>query len=700
MGLSDMAKGALSKGAKGAGEAASGSQSGSQSAPHKSLTGNADSAMHSNIGEGASNAGREGDAFDAGSQDKDLGDKLQDKARDKAAEKVADKASDKLSGKGNGQSGQGGLGGDNGLLSQATGSNSGAGNAASGASNAASGAANAAANIGNMATSATASAAGAATSVGSTIGSAISSAAHAIGSALAGAATSVTSAVGAGIAGVSAAMGVATTTVTLGAAGVVAAGAIVVGTTATAVLNNPAAYDTLITDEDCSTNVAAAKAAAEGDVDADAKMLKNAQTLYSVFKTRGWSDNMIAGMLSNFQAEGSIDPTAIEGISGERYYIGEEKTKAINDGFKSLTEYLLSYYHAHAAENGWDVRDSSYIVDGEYCPGLGLCQWTGGTSKRLRDCAASVGVDWYEMEFQVAYIIATDSPTGWSNWEEKYKSESGDAGAEECARYFALLYENGEMPEGQIKTHVAGAASWAAQMKSWSVDSATANSIIAMAEKMGAASSSSTVASALKKCQKASNADNSTLASAAVSFAWEHANPDAVGNDGTQLYQAVFEATLNDGYHRACDHVVAAAVRWSGTDIDYPAGNCLVQWEYCTTSDKWERVGTLGVDIQYDDLQPGDVAICAGSDAYGGGSKHTFLYVGNDAVKAKYPDSDYTSVNGSYDETSYAKSRSAGCSDDSWAINDSRGHYAIFRCVKPDNSDQYKDAGAGKSGTS
>lgn len=711
MGLGDMARSALGKGVE------KGAEKASSNAAHKSLSGNSDSPSHGNVGEGASNgdsaadksandvsshAGTEADAFDGGNeQGGDLSDKMRDKATQKGAKEAGKEASDKL-GQGNGQ----GLGqGDNGLFSQsgASSANGGGANAGgasnvnagtSAASNAMSGVANAAgASAAGAAGSAAAGAAGAAggASLGSAIVSAASNLAHAAAGAVSGIVSSVTSTVAAGIGAVSSAIGVAASTVTTVAVGGAVAATVAVGATTAAIIStNPGAYDTLVSNEDCATNVQQAKAAAE-EVDADAAMLENAQKLYSVFKTRGWSDAMIAGMLSNFQAEGSIDPTAIEGIYDEPYTMGTRKTAAVNDNFQSQCQRLFADYAGRVSIN----QDAYRADDGNYYPGLGLCQWTGPGAKRLLDYAKSVNTDWYDMGYQIAYIIANGSPCIGDSFEEKYKSECGSADAATCARFFALKFENGNMPEYMIETHVSSASGWAAKMSSWTVDSSFANSIITMASKMGASASTSTVASAQKKCQKASNVDNSSLASAAVSYAWEHAHPDAEGNNGTQLYQAVCDEVIGDNLYMSCDHGVCAAVRWSGTDVDYPSGNCSTQWSYVTASDKWERVGTLGVDLTYEDLQPGDVAICAMSDSYTGGSEHTWLYVGNDAVKAKYPDSTYTSVNASYGE------RSAGCADDSWAVDhESRGHYGIFRCVNPDNSDQYKDAGAGQSGTS
>lgn len=654
----------------------------------------------------------EGDTFDSGDNnttESDLG--------KKGAEKLGDKAKDSAGNSGSGSNGSNGFGSSDGGASGTAGNGGASGSAGYGgsangmsgngstsgadATNAANAAAQSAtstasAGAGGSAAAGGASAAGSAAagsaaagtgaSIGSTIGHALSSLGTAISGALGSAVSTITGAGAAVTNAVSSAFGIASTTAATAVTSAAVAGAVAVGAVAVGavVMNSAAAsIDDLVSQEDCSTNVDQATAAAN-EVDADAAMLENAKQIYSVFKTRGWSDNMIAGMLSNFQAEGSIDPTCIEGIYDEPYTMGTKKTAAVNDNFKSQCSYLFNAY----ANQGLSINQSAYQADdGNYYPGLGLCQWTGPGAKRLIDYAKSVNKDWYGMDFQIAYIIANGSPCIGTSFEEKYKSECSSSDATACAEFFAYKFENGAMPSSMVATHTSSASSWASQMSSWTVDSSYANSVISMAEQMGASAASSTVADATKTCQKAASYDNSSLANAAVAYAWPSTKA-ATGNNGTQLYQAVHDTVYpGDGYYMSCDRGVACAVKWSGTDVDYPAGGCAEQYRYCTASDKWQAVGVLGQDIQYDQLQPGDVAILSG--------EHTWVYVGNDAVKAKYSDSSYNSVNASFG------SRSAGCSDDSWSVSgDSRGRYTIFRCVKPDNSTEYKDAGAGKSGTS
>ena len=83
-------------------------------------------------------------------------------------------------------------------------------------------------------------------------------------------------------------------------------------------------------DDSCVTGVKKAQKAS-ASVDADKQMEENAIKVWSVFKEKGLTDEEIAGMLGNLEAESSIDPTCIEGIYDEPYQIGSRKQQAIDD---------------------------------------------------------------------------------------------------------------------------------------------------------------------------------------------------------------------------------------------------------------------------------------------------------------------------------------------------------------------------------
>lgn len=119
--------------------------------------------------------------------------------------------------------------------------------------------------------------------------------------------------------------------------------------------------------------------------------------------------------------------------------------------------------------------------------------------------------------------------------------------------------------------------------------------------------------------------DNTSLAAAAVSYAWPSTSA-AKGNNGTALYQYVKNKIIVDDYYRSCDRGVAIAVRWSGYDDTYPAGPCTSQEAHVITSAKWQEVD-WGGDVSK--LKPGDILIATP----GTWGDHTVMYVGYDIPK-------------------------------------------------------------------
>lgn len=75
---------------------------------------------------------------------------------------------------------------------------------------------------------------------------------------------------------------------------------------------------------------------------------------------------------------------------------------------------------------------------------------------------------------------------------------------------------------------------------------------------------------------------------------------------------------------------------------------------------------------------------------------HTFMYVGTDLIQQFHAGTDpsYNSVSGSLEDWSPACDASTssilGRGGQDW---NGHGEYEVFRCVKPDNSTTYKDAG-------
>ena len=182
---------------------------------------------------------------------------------------------------------------------------------------------------------------------------------------------------------------------------------------------------------------------------------------------------------------------------------------------------------------------------------------------------------------------------------------------------------------------------------------------------------------------------NSSIAEAAVSIAYEKRD-QAIGNDGTDFYRKLKPQIIpEDGksLYRSCDRVVCTAVRWSGSDDSFPAGNCTKQYNHMTGEgkSKWQLV--TGINSE-SDLQPGDIL--------NNPDEHTIVYVGNEEVKKKYPSSDANLVMGSLNNDDYSKARSAacqhdeiiGCGDHIRLKYDGRNYY-VFRNTQQESSSRY-----------
>lgn len=467
--------------------------------------------------------------------------------------------------------------------------------------------------------------------------------------------------------GVSSAAGTAAaaTAAGLGAVGAVGGGL--------AMINNQGQYDVAVTD--CSNAVAEIVDAKAESINSDAITLDNAKKVWSVFHAWGLPNEQIAGMLGNWSVESGIDPAGYEGIFSEHFQgDGPIHKKAYSDE----TAWTMSLFADYDSQGNSINKPFYQLPDGSYKPGRGLGQWTGANAKRLEDGAAANNKNWYDLDYQLAYALATPSPTGRRNYWESYKKEQGSV--DDYTISFARNWEgNGGDKYSQRQ---AAARDWLKQMVSWQEDTAYSASVIAMSKTLGAVASDGAVAEQLQSCVKAQNYDNSSAATAAISFAYE-TEKQAWHDNGTKLWQTVFQNIFpGDPWYMCCDRTVATAIRWSGTDEEFPVGNCPNIMSYCASSDKWEKVG-LSHDLEEKDLKPGDIIIH---------SQHVIMYVGNKLVREKYPNSDGNIVSGSQNDWSpavgnYVSRYLKGGSGDS--------DYVVYRCVKPDNGTKYKDAGAG-----
>lgn len=408
---------------------------------------------------------------------------------------------------------------------------------------------------------------------------------------------------------------------------------------------------------DCSLNVTSIIGSFTGNV--QVQSLANAKQIYSVFKKLGFSDECIAGALGNFAREAyeKFDPTSVEGVFTEPFTIGSAKQAIIDNDFVT------------GAYNGGHV-------------GIGIMGFSFGNNVELRAFAQAHGKNWWDLDAQLAFIFTTtdDGYDAASLILNQFKN-GNFSNPEDAAEFFMDEIERPD--EDPAVNHIADrkqeAAAWYAQIKTgWSINETYANSVLAMANTAASSGTNSGAASLINNCKSAQSYDNSSLASAIVSYAWE-TTTEGENNNGTELYQTVHDNIFSgDTIYMSCDRTVACAVRWSGTDDTYPAGDVGAQIDYCSSSNKWTEVTNWNGDRN--NLQPGDI-IFEGDDCRG----HTLMYVGNDIIKAKYPNAtpEYCLVSGSYQE------RSPGCQK--WYDSSPR---RVFRNVEKESNPQYTDAGS------
>lgn len=539
--------------------------------------------------------------------------------------------------------------------------------------------------LANLATAVTGSISGAVggiASVASAIWGFLSNALHAIAGAVAAGWHALTGVVGSVLA-------VGSTASSIIAGGIVGVSVLGAGMTGVSmvdsIVNDPAQWDANL--PDCA--VAIEKSMGKlNKKDMDKAQLDNAKKIYSVLKVFGLTDNEIGGILGNWSVESGIDPTSVEGIFSEKYEFGPKKAAALAD-HNNYTLDLLDQY----AKRGMSVYRAQYLSknDGEYWPGVGLLQIT--PADRIVIPAENLGRKWYDLDFQIAYILAMGSSitTGRGGNQEyfaNYKQKMANASASMCAANFLDEFE-GCPGHSSLPSRQRSAESWAKQFESWSVDKSYAESIMSLAKKLGMMASDKAIAAAKDKCVKLNKRDNSNIANALAAYAWP--SKEESYNDGTDLYQEVYLNIWGGriGAMRSCDVGISTAVRWSGSDINYPAYSCAVQEAYVASSPKWRLVGPLSA-LKLEDLRPGDIALLPG---------HTWGYVGKEIIQRVHGlDNNGTSVSASKDE------RSPGVGTDAnfylsrgGADELGRGVYNIYRLVNPDNSDKYKNAGAALS---
>ena len=135
---------------------------------------------------------------------------------------------------------------------------------------------------------------------------------------------------------------------------------------------------------------------------------RNAEKVWAILKIAGMTDEQCAGVLGNLRVESDMDPTAVEGIFTEPYYIGPRKEPLFdgNDITPEMETYTTETLFGTYASIGLGINHPAYMLpDGRFCAGLGLIQFTGDLAQELLTYADENDKNWYDMDLQIAAIL-------------------------------------------------------------------------------------------------------------------------------------------------------------------------------------------------------------------------------------------------------------------------------------------------------
>ena len=352
---------------------------------------------------------------------------------------------------------------------------------------------------------------------------------------------------------------------------------------------------------------------------------------------------------------------------------------------------------------GFELYDTHTDYDNVYV-GLGLGQWTNGRNRMLMDFATKRAANWFDIRTQLAFMIADDGDAAmYRNFLAEWKEEPNP---QQAARVFAEKWE-GNTTRG-IEKRKTCAASWYVTISEWNrtgaFDAAYGQSVIALAGATADFATNVAAAESWESCEENFNADNSTVAAAALSYAW--ADKSLSQNNGTARWRFVKDYVLGatDGQgsswqYKSCDRTVATAVRWAGADSNYPAGPVTSLMSHMSSSDKWKKIQWDG---NKETLQPGDVMIHVTTASAGGSGNHVMLFVGHEAVQARAAQPECSPiaawaqtaanplmmiVDGSFAGSFDSKS---GRSPSVKVFSSDYQSYDIFRCVQKDAAPVYE----------
>lgn len=387
----------------------------------------------------------------------------------------------------------------------------------------------------------------------------------------------------------------------------------------------------------------------------DGDMEQDAKNIYGILSGLGMPDENIAGILGNFEVESGLDPTAVERvpITGDEYHrIGEQKQAAEKENFEGR--------------------------------GIGIGQWTAERNVALRKYAEEKGGDWYDLQYQMAFMISDDSGADLVREMIEGTNEGAD-NPKSASRFFLQKWERpADHATGGPNDITRGenASKWFAKMSGWSADKDAAESVLALADTEIKGANRKSVRQQMVQCDTglgSNSGGNSDIAEAFATYAFPKYDM-AEGNDGTYMYLWLHDEIFGGNQYASCDNGAATAVRWSGSDDSFPQQNSDMQLEYAATEkEKWEEVE--GWDQSSTDmLEPGDVLITKG---------HIGIYLGEEAVEKVWGDTEYA------DDVKGIDYGQASCNDHSpglqpYSLAGDGRQYRAFRNRKTEEDSEFK----------
>lgn len=399
-------------------------------------------------------------------------------------------------------------------------------------------------------------------------------------------------------------------------------------------------------------------------------MEEAAKYIYEAMSGMGISDENIAGVLGNWEAESQLDPTGVETIYDEPYKLGPRKKRAESVGF--------------------DVKriDPAYAARFPAIKqvGIGFGQWTNDGNQKLRKFAEKKGGKWHQADIQLAFMFSKEDRAHVQPYMAELRKNK-NKGARSVKKATYEFYERWEgianTSDTSFPKREKAASKWFAKMGGWQANPALGKSILAMADANGKSANSAAMQQPVAPgCEiPQESISNSDAAEAMAQYVWpKQSKGDNHQNDGTDLYMYVHDNVLEEGdpYYASCDRSVATAVRWSGTDKDlmYQGVSQMYSYFMGPGKDLWKMVGE---DLPEKQLKPGDVLIA-------GDQGHVWMYLSEDVVDKVWKGKDYDKGamvgSGSLNDRSPTLSK---------AVNESGINYYVFRNTKKNGSKEYEN---------